>query len=117
MWFVLSSWFIKNEMRIARFLGAPISKFMSSKVETLHATLSTKWNFRWHDFSEAPLAIATEANELAPIAAGGEGIGKRTPAVVINNSMSNGHRVPCDAIGGLSRKAGKSAGQGEVCIF
>ena len=62
------------------------------------------WNFRWHDFSEAPSATATEPNELSPLAAGGEGIGRKTPAVVINNTMSNGHRVPCDALGTLSKR-------------
>ena len=36
----------KNEMRIACFLGASISKSIFSKVETLHAALSTKCNFR-----------------------------------------------------------------------
>ena len=85
----------KNEMRIACFLGGPIKKSIFSEVETLHAALSNKWNFRWHDFSEASSATAKEPNELSPIAAGGEGIGRRTPAV-INNTMSNDHRVPCD---------------------
>ena len=65
--------------------------------------------FRWRDFSEAPSATATEPNELPPITAGVEGIGKRTRAAVINNTMSNGHRVPCDALGALSksRKVGR----------
>ena len=62
--------------------------------------------FRWRDFSEAPSATATEPNELPPIAAGGEGIGKRIPAVVINNTMLNGHRVLYGALGALS-KSGK----------
>ena len=52
-------------------------------METLHAALSTKSDFRWHDFSEALSATAKEPNELSPIAAGGAGIGRRTPAVVI----------------------------------
>ena len=66
--------------------------------------LSTKWNFRGHDFSEALSATTTEPSERPPIAAGGEGIGSMTPAVVINNTMSNGHRVPCDALGALSKR-------------
>ena len=74
----------------------PNIKSIFSKVETLHAALSTKWKFRWHDFSEAPSATAIEPNELSPIPAGEEGVGRRTPAV-INNTMSNGHCcVPCD---------------------
>ena len=66
---------------------------MLSKVEPLRADLATKWKFRWHDFSEAPSATGTEPNELSPIATGGEGIGRTTPAVVINNTMSNGYRA------------------------
>ena len=86
----------KNEVRIACFLAAPIQKSIFSEVETLYAALS-KWNFRWHDFSEAPSATAKEPNELSPIAAGGEGIGSKAHAVVINNKMSKGHCcVPCD---------------------
>ena len=47
--------------------------------------------------SPRPGATAKEPNELSPIGAGGEGIGRRTPAMVINNTMSNGHYyVPCD---------------------
>ena len=86
----------KNEVRIACFLAAPIQKSIFSEVETLYAALS-KWNFRWHDFSEAPSATAKEPSELSPTAAVGEEIGRRTHAVVINSTMSNGHCcVPCD---------------------
>ena len=58
--------------------------------------------FRWYDYSEASSTTATDPNELPP-SAGGEGIGKRTPAVVINNTMSDIHRVPCDALDALSK--------------
>ena len=44
-----------------------------------------------------------EPNHLSPIAAGGEGIGRNTPDVVITNTISNGHLVPCDALGALSK--------------
>ena len=82
------------------------TKSIFSKVETLHAALSTKWKFRLRDFSEAPSATATSVgpNELSPIATGGEGIGKRTPAVVIITTMSNGYRVPGDAVGVFSER-------------
>ena len=75
----------------------PNIKSIFSNVETLHAALFTKWNFRCYDFSEAPSATAKEPNELSPIAAGGEGIGRRTLAVVVSNTMSSGLCcVPCD---------------------
>ena len=61
-------------------------------------------SFRWHDFSEAPSAAGTERNELSPVAAGGEAIGRRTPVVVINNTMSNGHVLTCEAYGALSKR-------------
>ena len=71
----------------------PNIKIYIFKVETLQAALSTKWKFRWHDCSEAPSATTKEPNGLTPIAAGGEGIGRRTPAVVINNTITI---VSCD---------------------
>ena len=82
------------------------TKSIFSKVETLHAALSTKWKFRLRDFSEAPSATATSVgpNELSPIATGGEGIGNRTPAVMIITTMSNGYRVPGDAVGVFSER-------------
>ena len=39
-------------------------------------------------FSQAPSATSTEPKELSPAAAGGEGFGTKTPAVVVNNTMS-----------------------------
>ena len=94
--YVLSLWFIKMRCGSHAFLGPQYKNPYISKAETLHAALYTKWNFRWHDSSEAPSATAEEPNELSPIAAGGEGIGRRTPAVVINNTMLNGHCcLPC----------------------
>ena len=77
-------------------------KSIFSNVETLHAAFSTKCMFRWHDFSGAPSSTGTEPNELWPVAAGGKGAGRKTPAVVINNTMSNGYRLTCDAFGVLS---------------
>ena len=46
-------------------------------------------NFRWHDFSEALKCnrYTLEPNELPPVAAGGEGIGKR-----INNTFARAER-------------------------
>ena len=83
-------------------------------VETLHAAFSTKCNFRWHDLCEAPSATVTEFNELSPVAAGGEEVGRRTPAVVINDTMSNDYRLTSDAFWGSLEKA---TGLGEVCTF
>ena len=86
----------------------PNIKIHIFKIEILHAAFSTKRNFHWHDFSEAPTATGTEPNELSPVAAGGEGISRRTPAVVISNTMSNGHRLTCNAFE-ASRKGGRSS--------
>ena len=36
-------------------------------------------------FSEAPSATDPEPKELSPAAAGGEGFGRKTPALMINN--------------------------------
>ena len=55
-------------------------------------------------FSQAPSATSTEPKELSPAAAGGEGFGRKTPAVVTNNTMSNGHRLTCDPFGALSKR-------------
>ena len=96
--YVLSLWFIKMRCRSHAFLEPQY------KNPHFHAAFSTKCNFRWHDFSKAPSATGTEPNELSPVAAGGEGIGRRIPAVVINNTMSNDHRLPCDALGALSKR-------------
>ena len=100
--YMLSLSFIKMRCGSHAFLGPRHKKSILSKVETLHAALSTKCNFRWHDFSEIPSATGTEPNELSLIA-GGEGIGRRTPAV-INKTVSNGHRLTCDALGVLSKR-------------
>ena len=74
--------------------------------DSLHAAVCTKYNFRWHGFSEAPNATATEANELPPIAAGGEEIGRRTPAVVIiiPCRMVTAVSLVIDALGVLSKR-------------
>ena len=55
-------------------------------------------------FSEAPSATGTEPKEVSPAAASGEGFGRKTPAVVTNNTMSNGHRLTCDPFGALSKR-------------
>ena len=101
--YVLSLWFMKMRCGSHAFLG-PQYIINISKVETLHAAFSTKCNFCWHDFSEAPSATGAAPNELSPIAGGGEEIGRRSPAVVIHNTISNGHRLTCDALGALSKR-------------
>ena len=58
-------------------------------------------------FSEAPSATGTEPKEVSPAAASGEGFGRKTPAVVINNTMSNGHRLALIRLG-LPRTGGRT---------
>ena len=84
--------------------GGPNRKSIFSKGETLNAAFSSRCNFRWHDFSEAPSATGIELNELLPVAAGGEVIGRRTLIVVMKNTMSNGHRLTCGPLGALSKR-------------
>ena len=101
--YVVPLWFIKMRCGSHAFLG-PQHKNPYFQKSKSFIRLSTKRIFCWHVFSEAPSATATEPNELSPISAGGEGIGRRTPAVVITNTMSNGHRMPCGALGALSSR-------------
>ena len=79
--------------------------------------LSLQWKFRWHGFSQAPSATATEPHELPQIAKGGGGISKRTHAVVINNTMSYGHCVPCDALGLTPEKRKKRRDKVRFAFF
>ena len=110
-----SLWFIKMIRGSHAFLG-PQYKNLYFQKSNPFMRLSPKCNCRWHDFSEALSATAEEPNELSLIAAGRKGIARRTPAVVINTTMSNGHCcVPCDRCSWGSLQ--KAAGQGEVCIF
>ena len=100
--YVQSLWFIKMRCGSHAFLRPQYKNpyFQKSKP---FVRLSTKCNFRWHDFSEVPSATGTEPNELSLVVAGGEGIARRTPAVVINKAVSNGHRLTCDALGAISK--------------
>ena len=52
----------------------------------------------------APSATGKELDELPPVAAGGEVISRRTPAVVIKNTMSTNHRPTSDTLGAFSRR-------------
>ena len=101
--FVLSSWFIKMICGSHAFFGLQHKNLYFQKWKSL-MRLFTKCNFSVHDFSEAPSAAGTEPNELSPVAAGREGIGRKTSPVVINNTTSNGHRLTGDALGALSTR-------------
>ena len=88
--YVLSLWFIKMRCGSHVFLGPQYKNQYFHKSKPF-MWLSLSSGIFVGMTSEAPSATAKEANELSPIAAGGEGIGRRTPVVVINNTMSNGH--------------------------
>ena len=92
--YVLSLWFIRMRCGSHAFLGFQYKNPYFQKSKPFMRLSLPSGIFV--DMT-SPSATAKEPNELSPTAAGGEGIGRRTPAVVINNTMSNGHCcVPCD---------------------
>ena len=92
---VLSLWFIKMRCGSHAFFGPQYKNpyFQQSKPFMRLSLPSAIFDDMTPPRHQAqPL----KPNELSPIT-GGEGIGSRTSAVVINSKMSNGHCcVPCD---------------------